>query len=97
MRSVPALDSTALNALKGLVQVCKSKGITIVFSHVNDQPMKVMKKAGFIELVGKVNFQPSISAALDVLKKLFINKKTRLRFFNLFQIISSYRIQTHYH
>lgn len=65
MRSVPSLDSTALNALKDLVQVCKSKGITIVFSHVNDQPMKVMEKAGFIELVGKVNFQPSISAALD--------------------------------
>lgn len=65
MRSVPALDSTALNALKDLVQVCKSKGITIVFSHVNDQPMKVMEKAGFIELVGKVNFQPSISVALD--------------------------------
>lgn len=65
MRSVPALDSTALNALKDLVQVCESKGITIVFSHVNDQPMKVMEKAGFIELVGKENFQPSISAALD--------------------------------
>lgn len=65
MRSVPALDSTALNALKDLVQVCKSKEITIVFSHVNDQPMKVMEKAGFIELVGEENFQPSISAALD--------------------------------
>lgn len=65
MRSVPALDSTALNALKDLVQVCESKGITIVFSHVNDQPMKVMEKAGFIELVGEENFQPSISAALD--------------------------------
>ena len=65
MRSVPALDSTALNALKDLVQVCESKGITIVFSHVNDQPMKVMEKAGFIELVGKENFQPSISAALN--------------------------------
>ena len=65
MRSVPALDSTALNALKDLVQVCKSKGIKIVFSHVNDQPMKVMEKAGFIELVGEENFQPSISAALD--------------------------------
>lgn len=65
MRSVPALDSTALNALKDLVQVCKSKGITIVFSHVNDQPMKVMEKAGFIELVGEENFQHSISAALD--------------------------------
>ena len=65
MRSVPALDSTALNALKDLVQVCESKGITIVFSHVNNQPMKVMEKAGFIELVGKENFQLNISAALD--------------------------------
>ena len=65
MRSVPALDSTALNALKDLVQVCEAKGITIVFSHVNDQPMKVMEKAGFIELVGKENFQLNISAALD--------------------------------
>lgn len=65
MRSVPALDSTALNALKDLVQVCESKGITVVFSHVNDQPMNVMEKAGFIELVGEENFQPSISAALN--------------------------------
>ena len=73
MRSVPALDSTALNA-KDLVQVCKSKGITIVFSHVNDQPMKVMEKAGFIELVGKVNFQPSISAALDRAEEIIHSK-----------------------
>lgn len=74
MRSVPALDSTALNALKDLVQVCKSRGITIVFSHVNDQPMKVMEKAGFIELVGKVNFQPSISAALDRAEEIIHSK-----------------------
>ena len=64
MRSVPALDSTAMNALVDLVEVCESKGITIVFSHVNEQPMKVMEKAGFTELVGKENFQPNISAAL---------------------------------
>ena len=64
MRSVPALDSTAMNALVDLVEVCESKGITVVFSHVNEQPMKVMEKAGFTELVGKENFQPNISAAL---------------------------------
>lgn len=74
MRSVPALDSTALNALKDLVQVGKSKGITIVFSHVNDQPMKVMEKAGFIELVGEENFQPSISAALDRAEEIIHSK-----------------------
>ena len=32
MRSVPALDSTALNALQNLTKVCESKGITLVFS-----------------------------------------------------------------
>lgn len=64
MRSVPALDSTAMNALVDLVEVCESKGITVVFSHVNEQPMKVMEKAGFTELIGKENFQPNISAAL---------------------------------
>ena len=64
MRSVPALDSTAMNALQNLVKICESKGITLVFSHVNEQPMRVMQKAGFIELVGEENFRPNISAAL---------------------------------
>ena len=64
MRSVPALDSTAMNALQNLVKICESKGITLVFSHVNEQPMRVMQKAGFVELVGKENFQASISDAL---------------------------------
>lgn len=64
MRGVPALDSTAMNALQNLVKTCEGKGITLVFSHVNEQPMHVMEKAGFVELVGKENFQSNISAAL---------------------------------
>ena len=42
--AVPALDSTAMNALTALTKTCESKGVTIVFSHVNEQPMKAMKK-----------------------------------------------------
>ncbi|MFR8227872.1 MAG: SulP family inorganic anion transporter [Lachnospirales bacterium] len=64
MTGVPALDSTALNALQDFVAFCKSKNITVVFSHVNEQPMKVMTKAGFVELVGSNNFCPNITAAL---------------------------------
>ena len=56
MRAVPALDSTAMNALTALTKTCESNGVTIVFSHVNEQPMKAMKKAGFTELVGAENF-----------------------------------------
>lgn len=65
MRAVPALDSTAMNALTALTKTCESKGVTIVFSHVNEQPMKAMKKARFTELVGAENFCPNITAALE--------------------------------
>ena len=65
MRAVPALDSTAMNALTALTKTCESKGVTIVFSHVNEQPMKVMKKAGFVALAGEENFCPNITAALE--------------------------------
>lgn len=77
MRSVPALDSTAMNALQNLVKVCEEKGITLVFSHVNEQPMKVMKKAGFIELVGEENFRPNISAALEHAEKIITAKEAK--------------------
>ena len=75
MRSVPALDSTALNALQNLTKVCESKGITLVFSHVNEQPMKVMVKSGFVDLVGKENFCPNIRAALDHAEKIIATTK----------------------
>ena len=65
MRAVPALDSTAMNALTALTKTCESKGVTIVFSHENEQPMKVMKKAGFVALAGEENFCPNITAALE--------------------------------
>ncbi len=65
MRAVLALDSTAMNALTALTKTCKSKGVTVVFSHVNEQPMKAMKKAGFTDLVGEENFCPNITAALE--------------------------------
>ncbi len=70
MRSVPALDSTAMNALQNLVKYCEAKGITPIFSHVNEQPMHVMEKSGFVELVGKDNFCANISDALKHAEEL---------------------------
>ena len=64
MRGVPALDATALNALEDLAARCEKKGITLIFSHVNQQPMQVMRKAGFIRKIGQENFCPHIGDAL---------------------------------
>lgn len=65
MRSVPAMDITALNSLRRLYEECKSKNIRVLFSHVNEQPMSVFKKSGLYDLVGEDSFVPNIDAALD--------------------------------
>lgn len=70
MRSVPALDSTAMNAMEHLYERCQKKGVTLVLSHVNEQPLHAMQKAGFDKLVGKENFQPHITAAIAHAKTL---------------------------
>ncbi len=70
MRSVPAIDVTALRALRDLVERAKAKGVTVVFSHVNEQPRRMMEKADFISIVGEENFAPNIDAALDRAEKI---------------------------
>lgn len=65
MRSVPAMDITALNGLRRLYEECQDKGIKVLFSHVNEQPMSVFQKSGMYGLVGEENFVPNIDAALE--------------------------------
>ena len=43
---------------------------SIMFLHVNEQPMKVMKKSGFVDLVGEENFCSNISDALKHAEEL---------------------------
>jgi len=65
MRSVPAMDITALDSLKKVHDRCLKNNITLIFSHVQSQPMEMMKKAGFYNAVGVGNFCPNIDAALE--------------------------------
>lgn len=64
MRSVNALDATAMHSLEQLLENCKKKKITLILSHVNEQPMRTMQKAGFDKLVGEDNFCDHIDDAL---------------------------------
>lgn len=65
MRAVPAVDSTAMNSMTALCERCKKNGVTLILSHVNEQPMHAMEKAGFVDLVGRENFCRNIEEALD--------------------------------
>lgn len=64
MRSVSALDATAMHNFEQLYADCEKKNIHLVFSHVNEQPMSVMRKSGFADKVGNENFCAHIDDAL---------------------------------
>lgn len=65
MRAVPSLDSTALNALESLYEKCQKQDVRLILSHVNDQPLQVMRKSGFYEAVGENNFCRHIDEAIS--------------------------------
>jgi len=69
MRGVSALDATAMNSLEKLYKKCREKKVRLVLSHVNEQPYKVMKKAGFVQMVGEENFCAHIDDALVLAAK----------------------------
>lgn len=65
MRAVPAIDASAMVSLRDLAERAKKKNIQLIFSHVNEQPRRVMEKDGFIEAIGEEFFHSNIVEALD--------------------------------
>lgn len=65
MRSVNAIDATAMQSLEELYLSCQEKGIALILSHLREQPMRVMKKTGFLDKVGSKNCCRHIEEALQ--------------------------------
>lgn len=70
MRSVNAIDATAMHNFEALLETCKKKNVQLILSHVNEQPMQVMKKSGFYDMLGADNFCEHIDAALKRAEEL---------------------------
>lgn len=64
MRSVPAMDATAMHTLEGVYATCVKNNIKLIFAHVNEQPMSVMLKDKFVEKLGEECFKANIDDAL---------------------------------
>ena len=64
MRSVNAIDATAVHSIEQLYEQCQKKGITLVLSHVNEQPETVLRKSGMYEKIQPENICVHIDDAL---------------------------------
>ena len=70
MRSVPALDATAYETLEEIYKSCKKKNIALIISHINEQPLNVLKKQDLYQKIGEENFASNIYEAIDKAKNI---------------------------
>ncbi|MDE6209724.1 MAG: STAS domain-containing protein [Lachnospiraceae bacterium] len=81
MRSVPAMDATAMHTLEKVYATCLKNNIKLIFSHVNAQPMSVMIKSEFTKKVGEENFCKNIDEAIiranEIEKDFHLDRKKK--------------------
>jgi SulP family sulfate permease len=65
MRHVLTVDSTALHALRDVVQRCRREGTLVVLSDVHAQPVIGLVQSGIQETIGEENIQGNIDDALN--------------------------------
>ena len=70
MRGVPAIDATAMNGVVRLVKQCRKANVQVIFSHVNEQPMREFHHSGLFDMVGEQFFRANIDDALELAETL---------------------------
>lgn len=65
LRNVPAMDATAVHALKRFVNACKKHKIKIMISGLKEQPRDVLLKSGLVDAIGDSNFYEHFEVALE--------------------------------
>ena len=64
MRHVPAIDSTAMHALKDLIRRTRGQGTQVLLSDVHSQPLVALQRADFLDEIGEDNLFDDVDAAL---------------------------------
>ncbi len=68
MRQVPTIDASGVHVLEELAAEAMENGQILVFSAVSRSVYRVMRKSGFVEMVGRKNFAGDIFVALEIAK-----------------------------
>jgi sulfate permease, SulP family len=61
---VSAMDATALNALESVIERFQRHGGTVILSGLHRQPLDMLRKAGFVEVIGRKNLVAHFDDAL---------------------------------
>jgi SulP family sulfate permease len=74
MRKVLAMDATGLNALESLHSKLRARGKYLVLSGPHTQPLFMMDRSGFLDVLGRENTCANIELALERAKEILAEK-----------------------
>jgi SulP family sulfate permease len=60
-----SLDTTGLDALDALRKQLSKRGGTLILAGPNEQPLSLLRRSGFVDLVGVANVVPDMRSALE--------------------------------
>ena len=63
MQRLVSVDASGLDALQQLQRTLKRQGVGMVLAHVNEQPLSLLQRSGFIALLGAANVVSSVADA----------------------------------
>ena len=71
LRNMTALDATGLHALEVLAKRLRQSGRTLLLCGARDQPAQLLRRADFMEHIGRENILPHIEAALQRASEIY--------------------------
>ena len=78
MKDVPAIDATAANAIRIMLEESRKDGTQVIFAGINRHVFKAMVKTGLTDLVGTDNILADVPLALAQ-AVMIIEQKTAAR------------------
>ena len=69
MRSVVSIDASGIHILEELAEEGRRDGYILVFSAVSRSVYRVMRRSGFVEIVGRKHFSGDIFGAIEIAKR----------------------------
>lgn len=74
MRTVLAMDATALKILENLYEKLKARGIILMITGAHSQPLHMMEKSGFLKKMGEEYVVENIDIALEKSRQILAEK-----------------------
>ncbi|WP_010233694.1 SulP family inorganic anion transporter [Clostridium arbusti] len=65
MSKVPFMDSTAYHSFEMLHNICKKHHTKLIILKIQNQPLEMLKKYGFVEMIGENNFCGAVDEAIE--------------------------------